>query len=1185
MRRRLLIILSLAVLIALGRCALADVGTDLYRCDFANPKAYEVKGGWRLAANGTVLHKDLAGFGSLKLLGVPDLAGRNFSILFEAREIEVAGNDRLKGHWGFRVVNANGDSTLFYSHATGFHCQTKSASGQEISTIHDASGEKIAFERLDGTDAGKWSAVRLAVTDAGFRLYVNGRLTTSSLVKVAPARNLSFHCFHRVVELRNLRIVADAARGSDFAREPTFVYEGAITTQREFREARPVSGEGGAISFWTHYDPGMGFVTFENEAGEALARFYHHGDLRLHADIRMEGAANPLAFSRRLYREQDRPYREDVHYAFTWGPDGKARFFLNGLPYPTQYLAREDLDLSIAGNRLGETTRLVFPKNAPHRKRPYTVSDVKVYRRPLTNAEVLADYRRRMPIDLVVQEGVYEVGREVCVTLSAAPGGRYMKPHPAPDVPFNKAVVDLDFKIERLLGPNKAESVAGGETTVRGLKVDAPVPVSCSPVALTEPGKYRVVATVRPVGVSPERPYVRTLFFEVIAPLPSRADASKDRWQKDERIFAHTFAAAQDAPLHDGPVSEVTSASCGSYLEAGPKGSLSGDRYGRFVTFPADAIGKPCLLEVKWPDDKPRGIGLCLFPETTRKQSRDRLMQGIICGDKYRNQNRLRTTEYLFFPSSTNYLFEVRTLFKDRPGAVASLAAYRLCEPLPQLKVHRPEGLPCRRYGHEDEDQTFDWLLNNVDHGGFAGTTEELLRYFGYTGENLFQYSIFRYTSTADSVEGNVGMGLFPGGTGQILPFARRLQDNGVAFVGQYCLWNDPGVALFDKIDSDWRARGFLSLDRDGNDRAGLAQGAFTANIANPELQDMYFAYGEDLLRRGAETGAIKAVQIPTGLFGRWRSPEFGYDDWTVAAFARTLSLDERAPILTRKAESGADYRARYELLWKGGLKAKWVRWRADRVTEFFARQVAFVKSCCPEADVILTVQLVPDGYEEHGYDLAALTNIPEARLSIGRNYNRCWFKLYREGKTPDEFNSLYDFSDPETARLLAKDGALALFRSGQSYFETFRDSLDPKNHASYFQSLDAKPVGRDFLRESAFAVGAYDALSASIGAQQLATWGVEDEVREFTQAYCALPALPFKDLPGSDLKTVVMRSCETKNDTYLYAVNMTDAPHEVSFSRTASALDLSSDKTVSLDRISLKPYELRSFRSCEEGR
>ena len=47
--------------------------------------------------------------------------------------------------------------------------------------------------------------------------------------------------------------------------------------------------------------------------------------------------------------------------------------------------------------------------------------------------------------------------------------------------------------------------------------------------------------------------------------------------------------------------------------------------------------GRPVLLEIEWPDDKPRSMGLYLYVKSDEAMHRDRLEGGIQAGDEYPN--------------------------------------------------------------------------------------------------------------------------------------------------------------------------------------------------------------------------------------------------------------------------------------------------------------------------------------------------------------------------------------------------------------------------------------------------------------------------------------------------------------------------------------------------------------------
>lgn len=121
---------------------------------------------------------------------------------------------------------------------------------------------------------------------------------------------------------------------------------------------------------------------------------------------------------------------------------------------------------------------------------------------------------------------------------------------------------------------------------------------------------------------------------------------------------------------------------------------------------------------------------------------------------------------------------------------MAELRVYEIVGDLPHLKIRTPAGMPGRRFGHLDEDQTFNNNLN-VDimserspvhklyseryRSQSAFVTDETIRYFGYTGMNAIHYPIWRYFSGSTTVEGHTGNGLFPYESGDLPLILDRL--------------------------------------------------------------------------------------------------------------------------------------------------------------------------------------------------------------------------------------------------------------------------------------------------------------------------------------------------------------------------------------------------------------------------
>jgi hypothetical protein len=224
--------------------------------------------------------------------------------------------------------------------------------------------------------------------------------------------------------------------------------------------------------------------------------------------------------------------------------------------------------------------------------------------------------------------------------------------------------------------------------------------------------------------------------------------------------------------------------------------------------------------------------------------------------------------------------------------------------------------------------------------------------------------------------------------------------------------------------------------------------------------------------------------------------------------------------------------------------------------------------------------------YEEKGIDLEAIAGVPGVALGVSRSPTGHLWKLYRRQETKGDAE-LYDLGNPLYAEIRRlSGGAVDMVCEHNTYFETFRNSICPDRFNTYFQSLDVKPWGRNFLKTLVYDVALFDAKTITIGDQPIGTLGNEREAREFAQAFRALPALPFKEVFSED--GVVCRARGTKNGIYLYLVNLKGEEVTVSAEKASSPVfrqlveagpvDLSTGRKLQGRGIMLLPYQLRSF-------
>lgn len=942
----------------------------------------------------------------------------------------------------------------------------------------------------------------------------------------------------------------DFSLEEDFNKRPPGPQVPGVTYALE----EPFDDKVGGVSFWVRSNDGkhLGLFSLTDERpgkeGQRFSASLGHGAT---FSVKRSDAKNTLYYMRRLTIFPG----DWFHVALTWEESGNARLFVNGLPYPVCFAAGQRCPLFFNADVAGIRQLLLS------RRGDYTLDELKFYHRPLSNSEAYDEYRSVMPIDLVMERSIIDGEAGEPITLQAAPGGTYMLPYPVPGKPFVKAQVTMKLELFNAEGEKL-------KTERKELAVDKPVDVSMDGIKLPV-GNYRLLATIHYNDRTFRRTFEVASFTERVA-----SEVSKAPYKLGKVIFEKNFTDPADKELVSEGITVSGSLNGTDYLEAGTN---KRDRLGTVVSFPAEFIGKPVVLEIEWPDDKVRNMGLYMYRESKGKQHRDRLQSGIQAGNEYPNGHRIEKARYLFFPGMEHYLFEARTYAPGHPAAVSSIRAYEVVGELPRLAIHYPENMEGRHFGHFDEDQTFTTNLridNELTEEYPRKTLQQnhdLMRYFDYTGQNTMHYPTWRYSYSFNPLEGSIGNGLYPGKVGELAYVFDSFHRHNKKYVAMVNFFTLPDMSVTESIQYDFAGKGMLSLDRFGNVKTSFGRYK-VANITHPEVRRMFIHYFRSTVRRYADHPGFGGIEWWMN-FGTWTGLDCGYDDYTVNAFARATG--------TRVPEKPQE---RYELLTKEPARSKWLKWRSEQVTEFIREMRDMLDEYNPALRLNLAIKQRADLYAEKGVDLAAIERVKDVTLVAERQPTSYRWHSFWGKPEPTVSEEMYDAAAPMVKHFLV-DGAAGAVVAMNTYFESFNDSLIPKRFAAYFQDADPKQHGRFFLKEPAFAVGAMDALEFVIGGQPFGSLGRDDETREFTQAYCALPARPFKTAPGLN-DPAIARYLHTRNGTYFYVVNMhhSSVKVEIEFKKrlfssgTVKYLDLSTDKMRSSTVIELLPFQLRSF-------
>ncbi len=955
----------------------------------------------------------------------------------------------------------------------------------------------------------------------------------------------------------------------------------------EYPAADLLAGPEGTIMFWmqptaptaeemTYYNLFYGYTDSSQEASaDQRLRMFLHSGLKVY----QKNGTDPILT--RLALGWLWPQGDWCHVAFSWNEKGETKLYVDGLPYAHgRGPARIMRSHKLADITLQEIKSLLLgtPQGKQASGAGMAFDELKIFSKTLSNQEVSAEFRQVVPVDLVVNRRFIRANEAEKSELKVWPGGSM-------ELPQVGVLVPTPFELSMKLELHTAAGQVVKQKTVP-VTVDGRQTLELDVGSLSE-GAYGFVCSFSFEGTQ----YRKTFLIESYAQKPAPV-VSNEPMELGEAIGRLDCSSTGFGYVEDGRATVVDSPELGTYREAGSKKE---DRFSFEMEFP-NADGSPVLLEIEWPDDKPRSMGLYMYVESKNPKHRDRLGGGIQSGMEYPVSGKMQTTRYLFYPLKTRYLFEARTLVDDYPAAVASITIRPLIGRLPKLPILLPEGEPQRFLGHMDEDQTFEVPMNwrgdypkRVKKRYTVDALETLMDFFDYTGQNTLSYPFIRYNYTYQDLPGRFeSVGLQTKGWQQLMLdlFDRR----GMKLFATCSAYGLP----HDMLAPDPNEDEYILRDRSGK-ILKIVRGGVKVNPVHPETRRRFLQLFEGVIAEAGDHpsfGGIDLWLLPKKAAWAFGSLEYGYGDFTVNLFEKETGIR-----LGVNAGSPGRFEKRYQIL-TGKYRKEWLQWRAQKSTELVGALDEMLRAARPDATLYISVGgwgrketvLLMDAddfnfityfYEDFGIDFTGLAGLPSVSLVAQRQPSWRRWQLHRDNQASMADEILWDPSKFAVFRKTRKAGSV----SYQRYFESFNESLKNDTYSSYFQNADVKPADRFFQMELVQSLAATDAQTLLIGAQPMGMAGRMAQSREFARAYRALPAGAFIDVTGPQ-DPVVVRYLKTEHGTYLYAANLNffDWDGAVSFtSLPEEAIDLSTGKPISLARgilpIALKPFELRSFR------
>lgn len=669
--------------------------------------------------------------------------------------------------------------------------------------------------------------------------------------------------------------------------------------------------------------------------------------------------------------------------------------------------------------------------------------------------------------------------------------------------------------------------------------------------------------------------------------------------QDPERTLIAGYAASDligSARYRESAPASVKTLGPTTYLEAG---SEQFDRVA--FRFEVRNAGKPHLLRLAYPDDRERLFDVIInSPNAPHNYD---TQGGVLTGRELENTGGIETYDMVYWPRECDQALLLTTWCPGMPAALSRFDVYELGDRLPSLRLSEPRRKEGRHLGLYWEDPMLSECFGGRNHEReparfTAETADRMVDTMKWCGLDTLIYPVAFYQgpgfrTLAEDLFAMAGAERHP--ENYIAIILRRFAEAGdFGFIPEIncCL----SRRLLEPV-SDYAARpeaGYVAVSKTGEMNTGVFP---RLNVLHPLYQDRFCDIVRDMCRQFGDSKAFKGVQlhlVKESSF--WFSGlDWGYDGYTVSRFSRETGM--RVPDVA----DGNVYARRYDWL-MAHAHEQWVDWRCRQVTEFYGRLADVLRATRRDLKLVIGLRYLAEGssylpdweragrsmktaWREAGLDIEGLAQIENVQV---QKYfypsDIKWQRLRARGCGNGMYAGLELRRSDELRETLTLGGSRPVATNLYlNYFESAvgRDKPIPGFWwaCPRWRVCALSPGGRSYLELFAESVALYDAPMITTGGFLVGILGHGARVREFAQAYRALPALPFETVPvASD--AVVVRCAR---GGWLYAVSRAPFELELSlrFHKAQTLTDLTTRQDLQGEAIlvKLKPYQLRSFR------
>ncbi len=635
------------------------------------------------------------------------------------------------------------------------------------------------------------------------------------------------------------------------------------------------------------------------------------------------------------------------------------------------------------------------------------------------------------------------------------------------------------------------------------------------------------------------------------------------------------------------------------YLEAGPK---AGDRFA--LRFKVDGAAPLYCFEIDYPDDAKRTADLIL--QRSKVPDGDYAMQvGYAVGGEYPNSGKILTHRALYWNSGDDVSLIVMTANDGEPAAVSAVRVYRVKDSaLPPAKIGG-DG-EHRNFALYFEDPSLGYEFGLDDTGGdpdqLAALIDRTAALMKYTGQDTLAYPGAWYhglyaRDTAYNPRGHAPYFLDA--------FYSKFDVEGLSFYPTLNVNAMPvpdGLVTRKTLEDGSLHSSVIAIQKSGKANRNWHDSPPGFNFHHPEVRKFITDMIDTLVDQGADHPSFKGVclHLTRHCLMWYGDEESGYNDYVVDDFAKaeglTIPVDRADPLRGK---------AYYEWI-RANAWEKWIQWRCDQVTAFYAEIARKLAARRPDLKLWVNNFVPPDLWHPDfpkpeyllqanrgcGLDGPALTraapNVILCQTMVPADYRKIPARTY---PTPAALECQRELELRPGFYSLLRGAAFPWVNQHDRYWESAIGGGSSLGcdwlRECYWRVTTVNPGGVHALRHFAAPFRHHDVLGLSKGGFLIGTYGMEDVLVPFVQAFRALPPVVFDDIPaaaGAEDDLVRVRAKAYKGRSYFYAVNTDMKPVSVRLNVPAGTRDLVTGEALAGDAapadvaLDLGPYEFRSF-------